>query len=349
MKLRCAFLLLPLLVSQMVHAQTVLGQPTRKVESTRQFRPGELWLDTGGKPINAHGGGMMCHNQTYYWYGENKEGGTWMPPVNKSWDGYRVDVTGVRCYSSKDLYRWKDKGLVLKAEPNDPASDLHPSKVVERPKVAFNPKTGTYVMWMHIDSADYQAARVGVAVSKTPFGPFQYLGSVKPEGADSRDQTLFVDDDGKAYRVYSSEWNKATYIALLSDDWLKHSGVHVRVFPGQSLEAQAVFKRGGKYYLIASGCSGWDPNPAHAAVADSMFGPWRELSSPCRGKDAETTFHAQSTFVFPVVGRRDAYIFMADRWVKADLPNSRYVWLPLQFEGSQPMVEWNESWNLSVF
>jgi len=24
-----------------------------------QFRPGEVWLDTVGKPINAHGGGML--------------------------------------------------------------------------------------------------------------------------------------------------------------------------------------------------------------------------------------------------------------------------------------------------
>ena len=279
----------------------------------KEFIPGEIWLDTKGKPINAHGGGMLYQGQTYYWYGENKAGRSWIPEANRKWDGYRVEVTGIRCYSSKDLYRWKDRGLVLKAVPGDPTSDLHPSRVVERPKVAFNPKTRKYVMWMHIDTADYQTARAGVAIADSPTGRFQYVGSVKPEGGDSRDQTLFVDDDGKAYRIYASEWNKATYISLLSEDWLKHTGRYIRVFPGQSLEAHAVFKRQGKYYLFASECSGWDPNPTHAAVADSIWGPWRELESPCLGPNADTSFQAQGTCVFPVIGKPDAYIFMADR------------------------------------
>jgi hypothetical protein len=195
----------------------------------------------------------------------------------------------------------------------------------------------------------HDSARAGVAVADAATGPFQYLGSVKPEGADSRDQTVFVDDDGQAYRVYASEWNKATSISLLSDDWLKHAGEYVKVFPGQKLEAHALFKRGGKYYLIASGCTGWDPNPAFAAVADSIWGPWRELGSPCRGDPAETTFRSQGTFVFPVAGRRDAFIFMADRWNKTDLQNSRYVWLPVMFDPDGPVLEWQDAWDLSFF
>jgi hypothetical protein len=158
-----------------------------------------------------------------------------------------------------------------------------------------------------------------------------------------------VDDDGKAYRIYSSEWNKATYVSLLSEDWLRHSGKYIRLFPGKSLEAQAVFKRKGKYYLIASECTGWDPNPAHAAVADSILGPWVELGNPCIGPDAATTFNAQSTFVFEVAGKPDAFIFMADRWNKSNLPDSRYVWLPLSFHENKPVVEWLDKWDLKWF
>ncbi|MGH7969071.1 MAG: glycoside hydrolase family 43 protein, partial [Limisphaerales bacterium] len=117
---------------------------TGRSADSEKFVPGETWLDTRGRAINAHGGGMLYHKQTYYWYGENKAGRSWMPEGNRSWDGYRVDVTGIRCYSSKDLYRWKDRGLVLKAVAGDPSSDLHISKVVERPKVAFNPRTGKF-------------------------------------------------------------------------------------------------------------------------------------------------------------------------------------------------------------
>lgn len=33
---------------------------------------GEIWNDTDGNPINAHGGGILYHEGTYYWYGEYK-------------------------------------------------------------------------------------------------------------------------------------------------------------------------------------------------------------------------------------------------------------------------------------
>jgi hypothetical protein len=188
-----------------------------------------------------------------------------------------------------------------------------------------------------------------VAVADRPTGPFQYLESIRPEGQDSRDQTLFQDDDGQAYRVYSSENNDTTYISLLTEDYLKHSGRFVRVFEKRRMEAQVLFKHGGKYWFIASGCTGWDPNPARSAVADSIWGPWNELGNPCRGRGAARTFGGQSTFVFPVAGRENALIFMADRWNKKRLPNSRYIWLPLELEDERPIVRWSPSWDLSLF
>jgi hypothetical protein len=290
---------------------------------------------------------MLYHNGTYYWYGENKEGRTWLPESNKAWEGYRVDVSGIRCYSSTNLRQWQDQGLVLKSVPDDPGHDLNPSKVCERPKVVFNSTTKKFVMWLHIDSQDYKAARAGVAVADSPSGPFAYLESVRPEGQDSRDQTLFQDDDGKAYRIYSSENNDTTYISLLTDDYLKHSGRFVRVFEKRRMEAPAVFKRGGKYWFIGSDCTGWDPNPARSAVAPSIWGPWTELGNPCIGPGRTNTFGAQSAFVFPFVGGTDAWIFMADRWNRSDLPESRYVWLPLRFEAERPVLEWVNQWDLT--
>ena len=57
---------------------------------------GEVWLDTSGNPINAHGGGMLYHNGKYYWYGEYKKGKT----ILFKWatgECYRTDVTGIGC------------------------------------------------------------------------------------------------------------------------------------------------------------------------------------------------------------------------------------------------------------
>lgn len=36
------------------------------------IQSGKLWLDTEGKPIQAHGGAMFYGNGMYYWYGEKR-------------------------------------------------------------------------------------------------------------------------------------------------------------------------------------------------------------------------------------------------------------------------------------
>ena len=128
---------------------------------------------------------------------------------------------------------------------DDEKHDLHPSKVLERPKVIYNEKTKKFVMWAHVESADYSKACAGVAVSDSPTGTFTYVGSFRPNGAMSRDQTVFVDDNGKAYQFYSSENNATLYISELTDDYLKPTGRYTRNFVKQSREAPAVFKYNG--------------------------------------------------------------------------------------------------------
>ncbi len=345
-----------------------------KNESQYKIKPGEIWNDTDGNPINAHGGGILFHNGTYYWYGEMKVGETYLPECNKHWGGTRVDVTGVSCYSSKDLYQWKFEGNVLPAVKDDPEHDLYVDNVVERPKVVYNAKTNKFVMWIHMDSKNYGKASSGVAVSDSPTGPFKYIESFRPNagiwpenitekdslegtlaeqfegGQMARDQTIFVDDDGKAYHFYSSEHNATQHISLLTDDYLKPAGKYKRLFIGRSMEAPAVFKRNGKYYFIASGCTAWKPNPARSAVAESIWGPWKELGNPCEGEGAEKTFRSQSTYVLPVQGKKDAFIFLADRWNKDDLDDSRYIWLPFEFdENDSPVLRWHQEWDLNFF
>ena len=175
------------------------------------FQPGKIWFDTAGNRIQAHGGSILYDQGIYYWFGENKDGETRLDPNISPW--HRVDVIGVSCYSSKDLLNWEYEGLVLPADSTDLESDLHPTKVFERPKVIRNPKTNQYVLFAHVDSAEYTTAHVGIAISAKPTGPYQYLGSIAPNGNDSRDITVFCDDDGTAYLYYSSEWNKTLHIA----------------------------------------------------------------------------------------------------------------------------------------
>lgn len=133
------------------------------------FHPGEIWADNQVVHINAHGG-ILYQNWIYYWYGEHKIKG----------EAGNVAHVGAHCYSSKDLYNWKDEGIVLSVV-KDTTSDIQEGYILERPKVIYNAKTKNYVMWFHIElkGKGYGYARSGIAVSSKPTGPFAFRESVR--------------------------------------------------------------------------------------------------------------------------------------------------------------------------
>ena len=351
----------------------------------KAFYPGAIWKDNNGKHINAHGGGILLHKGIYYWFGEHKTEGR---------AGNKAHV-GVHCYSSRDLYNWKDEGIALKVSKDD-SSDIADGCILERPKVIYNAKTHKFVMWFHLEpkGAGYEGARVGIAQADKVTGPYTFIRSTRCEvanwpvnvqpfhkepvkerylmdranlafgehpdsvntlgrdfakGQHSRDQTLFVDDDGKAYHIRSSESNSVIQISLLTDDYLDFSGKYIRAFIGTRLEAPAIFKKDGLYYIMGSECTGWRPNPAHSGVAESIWGPWKETGNPCVDKDSETTYFSQSTWIIPVAGKKDAYIYMGDRWRPENAIDGRYIWLPLEFEDGRFILRWRDEWDLSIF
>ena len=80
----------------------------------QSFTPKEIWKDNNGVHINAHGGGVLFNEGKYYWFGEHKIAG---PKGNKA-------HVGVHCYSSTDLYNWKDEGIALHVDPEGSGSDI---------------------------------------------------------------------------------------------------------------------------------------------------------------------------------------------------------------------------------
>ena len=115
-----------------------------------------ILLKSNGEHLNAHGAGVIRVNETFYLIGEDKSGGSAFQNVN--------------CYSSRDLVQWTYEGALLSRTGS---GDLGPNRIIERPKVIFNDKTGKYVMWMHVDSSDYGDAKVGVAVGETVCGRYR--------------------------------------------------------------------------------------------------------------------------------------------------------------------------------
>jgi beta-galactosidase len=302
-----------------------------KSQTRKQFTPGMAWNDIQGDVINAHGGCVLYSRGTYYWFGEKR--------------GQRASE-GVNVYSSKDLYNWKAEGLALAPE-NSPESDITRSCLMERPKVIYNEKTGKYVMWFHLElkGQGYNAARAAVAISDNPTGPFKFLKSFRPNGNMSRDMTLFVDKDQSAYHIYSSRDNYDLRIARLTDDYLTPTTQDKLLF-SQHREAPAIFRHNDLYYMVASGCTGWAPNKASVHVASSLWGPWEDKGDPMHGPDAATTFGGQSTFILPVQGKKNKFIFMADRWNPKDLKDSRYLWLPAEVTEGKLSISWHDSWKL---
>ena len=118
-------------------------------------------------------------------------------------------------------------------------------------------------------------------------------------------------------------------------DW---DGYWFRVLPYSWNEGAALFKRNGWYFLLMSGCTGWNPNAARGAAAQNLAGPWFEFGNPARGDGAETTFGAQSSAVFSV-GER--YFAMLDCWNPENFIDSRYLWLELQFPSDDRFEMWN--------
>jgi hypothetical protein len=186
---------------------------------------------------------------------------------------------------------------------------------------------------------------------------YNLLGSHFEGGQMARDMNLFVDDDGTAYHVYASEHNGTLHIAELMEDYTAHTGNYVRLFHTRFMEAPALFKRNGKYLLLASGCTGWAPNAARSAIAaKDLLGEWTELENPCCGTNPqnglgpEKTFGAQSTFIQPIHGKKDAYIALFDIWCPENAIDGRYVWLPIHFdEDNRFSIQWHDEWDLSVF
>ncbi len=351
-----------------------------QAQSAGVIKPGEIWPDNNGVHINAHGGGMLFYEGTYYWFGEFKS------------DRSNSALVGVTCYSSPNLSEWKNEGIALSVEKDNPTSDITRGCVIERPKVVFNKETGLFVMWFHLElrGKGYAAARAGLAVSEKVTGPYRYIRSYRPNagkwpmgfpeawkkpdpnaanlkswtpewyksvnegffvcrdfegGQMSRDMTVFVDDDDKAYHIYSSEENLTLNIAELSSDYQSHTGKYIRLAPAGHNEAPSIFKKNGTYFLITSGCTGWAPNAARSFSAKSIWGPWVALENPWQGEQANISFDSQSTFIFPLQGKKNQFIFMADRWRPKNPSDGRYIWLPIEFKDGVPILNWKDAWS----
>ena len=355
-----------------------------EISMYNSIHPGKKWLDTSGKPIQAHGFSVFYNEKKklWYWYGENKE---------KTVGGGKNTVWhwGVRLYTSKDLYNWKDRGLIIPPQPEDLQSPLHPTYCLDRPHIIYNSLTKKYVAWIKVMAGEVSQFMTVLTADRFT-GPYTFVRKIyKPLDMDTGDFCLHMDSEtGKAY-IWFERPHFQLICATLTDDYTAVTGeysVHYdNLLPPETREAPTFFERGGRKYLITSGTSGYYPNPSRVCVFDDYHGEYKDLGLICEGDRTATSFSAQFTSVIQLPGT-DRFIACADRWMPqwyvkpmakqiqagmkrhfadytpdtspqkaAPLPGtlqkhrentsiSRYVWLPIEWEEEKPVIRWRDEW-----
>jgi hypothetical protein len=349
------------------------------------IKPGKIWLDTNGNPIQAHGLSVFYKDGIYYWYGENKE---------KTKGGSRGTIWhwGVRCYTSKDLYNWEDKGLIIPPEPGNLQSPLHPTYQMDRPHIMYCKKTGKYVAWLKIMAGEISQFMTVIQADNF-FGPYEYVRKIyNPLKMNAGDFTL-VDSGDKAYIIFERP-HFELITATLTDDYTAVTGEYSAHYQGlnppHTREAPSYFTRNGKHYLFTSGTSGYFPNKTQVCEFTDFHGEYKDIGDPCLNDKTLTTFNSQISGVLKIPSK-NLWIAYADRWqpgkksaffskmitsgmeklFKDYVPDtapqevtglsgkmikhtentskSTYVWLPIEWQGDKPVILWRDEWRIEEF
>lgn len=271
---------------------------------------GREWVDTEGYIVQAHGGNFLRHNGVWYLVGEDRAR-TWMPDVN--------------LYSSVDFVNWKFEKKIIANRLSHP--DLGTRRMIERPKLMYCEKTGKFVVWCHWEARDYSASEAAVFECDSVNGDYEYVWSGRPMGTKSRDCNVFVDHDGTAYFISTTDENTNLGLFMLNDDY--HQAVSKTLLcEGQRREAPAIVHIDSTYYMISSACTGWDPNQAKLAVSRSIHVGWSRLFDI----GDRIAYDTQASSVLTIKGTAGTvYLYVGDRWMDPTLPESKIIILPIEW------------------
>jgi hypothetical protein len=248
--------------------------------------------------------------------------------------------------------------------------------VCTRPYVIYNDTTHKYVLWYNWFPKLWDG-QAGVAISDSPIGPFTVVTpAAHLAGVGPGDGSLFKDDDGTAYYIYTDM--KANYtlrIEQLTPDYLDSNG-NVSPFFANWVEAPVMFRRNNTYYVLTgplcADCqkgnaiyvlTGNPPTPELKANPD-----WSFNGQTYNGDDfsitnvheaasriilQHPTIHAQQTWVLKIPTRGEPiYVWMGDRW--GSTPDGKkghdfqYWNRPLQFDGERILPLTNEpGWQMT--
>ena len=280
-------LLVMLLLARHGQVQSAAGAATA-VEGMAVISNVEPRRDSDGNILNAHDGALYSFSPGQYLligtsYAECESFTNCSSHIGDcGWQDNNFSA-----YSSSDLQTWK-------LESSNMVPDRPRGGANFRPKILRN-KAGTYVMWYNFQPpAPNIPGYYTVATSPTSTGPYSILHEqVNVSMPLNGDFNLFVDedDDRAGYIVYNSDKNGhlcgachippcdcgfQMSVEKLSADYTSSSMINSGWIGAPTVEAPAMFKREGIYYLLFDRLSCFGPQGSGAVVYTSRkpMGPY---------------------------------------------------------------------------
>jgi hypothetical protein len=320
---------------------------------------------TAGNRIDAHSGTILRARDGYfYWYGETYACGFY-------WTDPTTPYCGAQVYRSADLTRWRGPWPLFDAStPLWQNLCMHqsgaPGNGCFRPKVAYNPSTRQYVLWLNTGGFEGNGYRV--LTSTSPTGPFALAGKpdLEDEGipdwrgnhyTQDGDEGLFVDPGGTGWLV----WNRGGRLLQerLNNSYTSGDGVpavimnYPQLAPWAGVESPSEFEHAGRYYIAMSlpRCPYCVGTGTAIEQAPRPGGPWKYQGtvtySSCDGQPNEVDRLGA-----------DVLLWTSDRWVRGGAAGSwprlnetraTQAWEPIRFDGADVApINCDASFALSV-
>lgn len=291
-----------------------------------------FYTDTDGNLICSQGGGIYKFGDKYYWYGCKYAEAPVYAANPENGKAGNAAFEAFTCYSSTDLVNWKFEGYPMTRE----TKGMKDAGWVGRMGVAYNSNTKKYVL------ISQYAPGMMFATSDKPEGPYKFEHVVS--GVDyfvngtTGDQTVFQDDDGKAYVICSSTSGREyLYVAPLREsDFLDIDADRVReiyrdaegqyidengaiaIKDKKGVEGNCMFKYNGNYYFTGSDLYGWNSSRVYVMQSGEILGTYNaETGLPyiMAGTADNYAHNSQAGFYTTLHGsEQDLVIYCGDRW-----------------------------------
>ncbi|MGA5761611.1 carbohydrate-binding protein [Nonomuraea bangladeshensis] len=340
---------------------TAAGNLVAAQEGTFQTITNDVfWNDTSGNPIYSQGGGVFKFGDTYYWYGVHYSGAElYRANPTRKYDG-DVSFVSIPVYSSKDLVNWKfENRVATRATSLAGGATLGQAGWVGRLGVSYNENTGKYVLvtQVYLPSLGGDGNGVLFLQGDSPTDTFDYAyyqnQVVNSPTTGTGDQTVFTDDDGKDYLIFSNRSGRSrAFVAKLRESDSLRIEPAVQIGSNSSgREGNAMFKLDGKYYHAASDLHGWNTSVTH--VIESTSGNIQGAYTgeyTLAGTEMDYSHVTQTGFFVTVKGtKQNTVIFAGDRWADFAWNGIGYnQWMPVTRTGARPQFHSVSQWQFNA-